>query len=62
MRNAFDTAELAVEASTVIKETEEKADPTTEEIANGIIKLLNKKNLTARQRKAVLARVEKALA
>jgi DNA-binding ferritin-like protein len=62
MRNAFDTADLAALAATEVKETEEKADPTTEEIANAIVKIINKNKLNARQRKAVLARVEKALA
>jgi hypothetical protein len=62
MREKFETADLAALGATEVKEKEEKADPTTEEIANAIVKLINKNKLTARQRKAVLAKVEKALA
>ena len=62
IREAYETADLAALGATEVKETEEKADPTTEEIANAIVKIINKNKLNARQRKAVLARVEKALA
>lgn len=62
IRENFETADLAAAGATDVKEKAEKEDPTTEEIANAIVKLINKNKLTARQRKAVLAKVEKALA